>query len=183
MLEQLKEIILEMKLLMRDCCNPVMSTTKRSHCDKDDFNEISKDEGYAIKEDTNEHEMLICVDPCFRHIFSATSFSSQGADEGEVQKAKIKGKSCSYKVKSVGIPVYYQTIFIPDMDSDNENIFMDAKTEHPVKFEPHIEEVENGIVVAESTEESNSVSEFVTSKKDNDIQSKITNTKSTMKEV
>ena len=176
MLEQLKEVVLEMELLMRDCCNPVMLKNESDDCNKNDSNHIIEEtDGQVNTEKYDEQELLIRVDPCFRKVFSASFFASACTGGGNIDKRKLKKKVCLYKLKSVDIPIHYRTIFLPDMVTDNgNNVNTNTKTEFPVKVEPQMEEIENGLPEPEFGRQNNSIRTFLASEIDDTLHSKTT---------
>jgi hypothetical protein len=133
MLEQLKEIILEMELLLQDCCHPVLSKRETNFCDETDSN-IANYKNLKDSKANNSHQNFIRVDPSLRKIFSSLHSEDLCEEECSIEERKLKKKVSMYKLKSSKIPVHYQSIFMLDSETDN-GIDLQAKVELPVKME------------------------------------------------
>ena len=154
MLEQLKEVIIEMELLMRDCCEPVMTGTEAAKCSTDSKPNFSKESSVVNERQSNseaEEHLLIRVDPCFRKVFSASIFPNIHKVDGDSDKRRYKKRVGLCKLKSNNPPVQYSTIFQCNSDSDIQNMVV-PKTEFSVKAEPQIDSHTNGVPGAECSE-------------------------------
>ena len=134
MLEQLKETILEMELLLQDCCDPVLSRRETNFCDETDYNNINYYKNIKESQKRNSEEYFIRVDPCLRKVFSSLVSGGICEEECSVEERKQKKKVSMYKLKPSKIPVHYQSIFMPDLETEN-GIDLQTKAELPVKME------------------------------------------------
>ena len=76
MLEQLKEVIIEMELLLRDSCTPVISR-KEDPCYNDAIcNDITNENASNVYVDMDAKEPLIRVDSCLRKVLSVHTGTS-----------------------------------------------------------------------------------------------------------
>ena len=155
MLEQLKEVIIEMELLMRDCCHPVMTGNEAEKCKTNSKPNVSE-ENVVVNDERRdnpeaEEHLLIRVDPCFRKVFSASIFPNIHKVDGDSDKRKYKKRVALCKLKSDNPPVQYSTIFQCNSDSDIQNM-VTPKTEFSVKTEPQVGSHTNGVPGAEYSE-------------------------------
>lgn len=145
MLEQLKEVIIEMELLMRDCCHPIMTNDESKECNTTSRPNVSEEKDIDNEKRHKpevEEKLRIRVDPCFRKVFSPSIFPNMCKVDGDSAKRNHKKRVSLYKLKSINPPDQYRTIFQCDSDSDIGNVVL--KPEFPVKIEPQIELHTNG---------------------------------------
>ena len=139
MLEQLKDMIIEMELLLKDCCSPILQTNNvnislEENSDKIIVNNETKKRSFK--------EPTIRIDPCLRKILAAP-FSVETYQEETTAEKSTKNKFSVYKLKLQNIPSQYQSIFFPEYEMD-DNIHLDDN--FPVKVEVESEIKHNTVL-------------------------------------
>ena len=124
---------MEMELLLQDCCHPVLSRRDSNSCDKMDSSNVTingnKQDGHKRKSPEN----IIRVDQCLRKVFSSLFSGDMCEETCSVEERKPKNVYM-YKLKPSKIPVHYECIFMPDLDTDDD-INLQTNIQLPIKTE------------------------------------------------
>ena len=100
MLEQLKEIILEMELLLQDCCHPVLSKGESNSCDEFSFNNLPNRKP-IVSQKYSSHENFIRIDPCLRKVFSSFPCGDPCEEECTIEERKLRKGPRFYRTVTV----------------------------------------------------------------------------------
>ena len=129
MLEQLKEVIMEMELLMQDCCVPVSPQNNTNSNLKTNPPETSTENVSTYESKSSKKEPFIRVDPCLASLLSSSFFGAVCANECNIDSTKEKVVLCRLKQD---LPNQYESILLPENFNGND---LHPKIEFPVKLE------------------------------------------------
>ena len=142
MLEQLKDVIVEMELLIKDCCLPVISTKERNIKDETnpDKNLAENDRSLAV--DCGNRGSFVRMDSVLMKIFSASLYEPPCANECDEER-NSKKRSSLYRLKSNNVPPIYESLFSFENDTENTNNIDTNMLELPLKYGDLKEQLEN----------------------------------------
>ena len=130
MLEQLKDAIIEMERLLKNCCLPILQKNNNEVFDEEMSSPLPIDK-YLIK--TNIKEPIIRIDPSLRKILASTL----SMDTGNEKYTKEKSRSRDFfenELQVKRIPHQYSSIFFPEdkmVENDSiEELKFSVKIEH-----------------------------------------------------
>ena len=137
MLEQLKDAIIEMERLLKNCCLPILQKNNNEVFDEEISLALPVDKNLSK---TNIKEPIIRIDPSLRKILSST-LSVDTANE-KCTKEKSRGRDLfENELQVKRIPPQYSSIFFPEYKMvENDSI---EELKFSVKIEN--EEVKNDV--------------------------------------
>ena len=143
MLEQLKDMIIEMELLLKDCCSPVLQTNNV------DISLGGNSDKIIVNDETKKRrhkEPTIRIDPCLRKILAAP-FSEESHTGQNTPEKSNKNKFSIYKLKLENIPSQYQSIFYPEYEVGDDinledpffpvKVELEADVKHKIELSNH----------------------------------------------
>ena len=142
MLEQLKDVIVEMALLIKDCCLPVISTKERNIKDETNPGKNLDENDRSLTVDCDNRGPYIRMDSFLRKIFSPSFYEPPCAHECDEERNPKKSSSL-YRLKSNNVPPIYESLFSFENDTKNTNTIYTNMVELPLKYGDVKERFEN----------------------------------------
>ena len=142
MLEQLKDVIVEMELLIKDCCLPVISTKERNIKDETNPDENLAENDRSLTVDCDNRGPIIRMDSFLMKIFSPSLYEPPCANECDEER-NPKKRSSLYRLKSNNVPPIYESLFSFENDTENTNTIDTNMLELPLKYGDVKEQLEN----------------------------------------
>ena len=142
MLEQLKDVIVEMELLIKDCCLPVVSTKERNIKDETNPDKNLAENDCSLTVDCDNRGPYIRMDSFLMEIFSPSLYEPPCANECDEER-NPKKMSSLYRLKSTNVPPIYESLFSFGNATENTNNIDTNMLELPLKYGDVKEQLEN----------------------------------------
>ena len=142
MIEQLKDVIVEMELLINDCCLPVLSTKERNIKDETNPGKKVAENDRSLTADCDNRGPYIRMDSFLMKIFSPSLYEPPCANECDEER-NPKKRSSLYKLKSSNVPPIYESLFSFENETENINNIDINILKLPLKYGDVKEQLEN----------------------------------------
>ena len=142
MLEQLKDVIVEMELLIKDCCLPVISTKDRNIKDETHTDKNLAENDRSLTVDCDNRGPYIRMDSFLMKIFSLSLYEPPCGNECDEERNPKKSSSL-YRLKSNSVPPIYESLFSFENETENITNIDTNMLELPLKYGDVKEQLEN----------------------------------------